>query len=164
MYNQSRCQSALELAAALSLRVCSLRQHAHSTFPPFSFKCKGKETLHCRIMKKYSTKYCQMPDVVGASNVVEPSMQPPFWDLVAHESPSTPSDVKNTSYLTGIYDCAHEIYCDRFANWCIEHPSPCRTSSEAQLKKRGKPRRCKRHVKSNPNPVHVRPIERRMPG
>ena len=112
-------------------------------------------------MIKNASKYGKMPDVMATSEVVEPTMQPPFRNLF--ESAKTLVFALDTTYLAGVNESPKKIHSDRLHDRGVKIIGPRRPSCQIQLKHWCKSRCAERHVEGNSEPVHISSIEERMP-
>lgn len=62
------------ISAATSQHLSRQPRCRNSTLLQSPFECYGKNALHGSVVKENASKYRAMPDVMAASNVIEPAM------------------------------------------------------------------------------------------
>lgn len=110
---------------------CAMSYMLHSVDRAFqlrSLERRREHVIHGGVVKQYPTKYCEVPDVVTTSKVVEPPRQ------------------ENLGHFRSIYNCTKQVHCNTLYKWSIEIIAPGEAAGHAELEQRCEPGSAKRNI------------------
>lgn len=123
-----------------------------------------------------------MPDIMAAADIVEPAVQPTFWDLQIFVFPSAKMmmmaemqtedfggwifwfQTLRITYLAGVNESADKIHGDGLDDRRVEGGNPGGTPGPCQLENGREPGGGESHVEGDPEPGHVGAVEKGLPG